>query len=58
MRLFSNLSPCPLPLVREGGVYVREGLRPSLKSLPPLLRKERGTKGVRLINNLGTIFDK
>ncbi len=27
---------------------VREGLRPSLKSLPPLLGKERGIKGVRL----------
>jgi len=24
---------------------VREGLRPSLKSLPPLLLKERGIKG-------------
>jgi len=33
-------------------VWVREGLRPSLKSLPPLLFKERGIKGVRLINNL------
>jgi len=40
--------PVPLPLVREGGVKVREGLRPSLKSLPPLLDKERGIKGVRL----------
>jgi len=26
--------PDPLPLIREGGVEVREGLRPSLKSLP------------------------
>jgi hypothetical protein len=43
--------PNPLPLAREGGVWVREGLRPSLKSLPPLLEKERGIKGVRLINN-------
>jgi hypothetical protein len=24
-RLFRNLSPCPLPLLREGGVKVREG---------------------------------
>jgi hypothetical protein len=43
--------PDPLPLIREGGVWVREGLRPSLKSLPPLLPKERGIKGVRSINN-------
>jgi len=47
-----NLSPCPLPLVREGGSRVREGRSPSLKSLPPLLEKERGIKGVRLMNNL------
>jgi len=33
-------------------VEVREGLRPSLKSLPPLLIKERGIKGVRLIKSL------
>jgi len=33
-------------------VQVREGLRPSLKPPPPLLGKERGIKGVRLINNL------
>jgi hypothetical protein len=33
-------------------VKVREGRCPSLKSLPPLLNKERGIKGVRLINNL------
>jgi len=32
-------------------MQIREGLRPSLKSLPPLLEKERGIKGVRLINN-------
>jgi len=29
-------------------VDVREGLRPSLKPLPPLLEKERGIEGVRL----------
>jgi len=44
--------PDPLPLIREGGVWVREGRSPSLKSLPPLLPKERGIKGVRLVNNL------
>ena len=44
--------PDPLPLLREGGVQVREGRSPSLKSLPPLLEKERGIKGVRLIKNL------
>jgi len=27
--------PDPLPLLREGGVWVREGQSPSLKSLPP-----------------------
>jgi hypothetical protein len=32
---------------------VLEGLTPPLfKNLPPLLEKERGIKGVRLINNL------
>jgi hypothetical protein len=31
---------------------VIEGRSPSLKSLPPLLEKERGIKGVRLINDL------
>ena len=30
----------------------RGDFAPSLKSLPPLLAKERGIKGVRLINNL------
>jgi len=35
-------------LVREGGnVGKRGGEAPSLKSLPPLLLKERGIKGVR-----------
>ena len=33
-------------------MWIVEGLRPSLKSLPPLLEKERGIKGVRLKNNL------
>jgi len=40
--------PDPLPLIREGGSIGREGLRPCLKSLPPLLPKERGIKRVRL----------
>ena len=67
--------PDPLPLVREGGVQVRGGLRPRskisllfdeikltrclkrantplLKPFPLSLNKERGIKGVRLINNL------
>ena len=67
MKLLNNLSPCPLPLIREGGVSVREGLRPSSTSIIamesergfaplilylPLSFQERGTKGVRLINNL------
>jgi len=30
-------------------VEVRGGRSPSLKSLPPLLEKERGIKGVRLM---------
>jgi len=47
--------PDPLPLIREGGSIGREGLSPSLKSLPPLLPKERGIKGVRLINNLSLL---
>jgi len=32
-------------LPREGGVQVREGRSPSLKSLPPLLEEEKNTKG-------------
>jgi hypothetical protein len=45
--------PDPLPLAREGGsVGKRGGSAPSLFHLPPLLQKERGIKGVRLINNL------
>ena len=35
--LFVTYPPDPLPLLREGGSKEREGLRPSLKSLPPLL---------------------
>jgi len=30
----------------------RGGFAPSLKPLPPLLEKERGIKGARLISNL------
>jgi len=30
-----------------------KGLRPFKNNLPPLLTKERGIQGVRLINNLG-----
>jgi hypothetical protein len=44
--------PNPLPLLREGGESKRGGFAPSLKSPPPLLVKERGNKGVRLINKL------
>jgi len=45
--------PYPLPLIREGGVKAGEGGKaPSLKSPPPLLVKERGIEGVRLIDNL------
>ncbi len=54
MRLFSNLSPlipALLFLLSGRGVLEREGCHPSLKSLPPLPNKERGTKGVRWINN-------
>jgi hypothetical protein len=55
--LFSNLSPCPLPLIREGGTQVRERRSLSSNVLPPLLLKERGIKGVRLINNLFNLID-
>jgi len=44
--------PDPLPLQREGGSRVREGRSPSLKTLSPSPRVERGTKGVRLTNYL------
>jgi len=51
---FINLTPSvPLSLRRRGGRDFREGRSPSLKYLPPLLEKERGTKGVRLINSNG-----
>jgi len=43
--------PDPLPLVREGGVWEERGEAPLLNLFPPLLIKERGIKGVRLINN-------
>jgi hypothetical protein len=46
-RIFSNLSPCPLPLQGKGGVIEKRGGKaPSLKTLPPLLFKERGIKGI------------
>jgi hypothetical protein len=35
-----------------GGVQVREGRSPSLKSLPLPLIKGKGIKGIGLINNL------
>jgi len=52
--LFGNLSspeatlstPDPLPLIREGGVEMREGFAPSLKSLSPSIFKEELMKGV------------
>ena len=34
--------PDPLPLIREREMWVREGLHPSLKSLPPLLLRRGG----------------
>jgi len=37
-------------LVREEGVLVREGRSPSLKISSPSPFKERGIKGVRLVN--------
>jgi len=43
----------PLSFSRRGGRYFREGLRPYIKYIPPLLETERGTKGVRLINSNG-----
>jgi hypothetical protein len=42
----------PFPLVREGGVKVGEGLRPSPKPLPSPILKGRGIKGEGLLNNL------
>jgi len=32
--LVRTYPPDPLPLLREGGIWIREGLRPSLKLLP------------------------
>jgi len=43
----------PLPLSGKGGEGKRGGKAPSLKFLPPLLDKERGTKGVRLTKTKG-----
>jgi hypothetical protein len=39
----------------RGSVSKRGGFAPSLKSLPPLLQKERGIKGVRLANDLDRV---
>jgi len=51
-------SPCiPLPLDYIGGrgsVNKRGGFAPSLQFFPPLLLKERGIKGVKLISNKST----
>jgi len=61
LRLFWNLSPCPPSLSKGRGSVSKRGALPLSKSLPPLLAqgespqetfKERGIKGVRLINNL------
>jgi len=41
--------PAPLPLIREGGVKVREGQSPLSKISSPSPFKEREIKGVRLI---------
>lgn len=44
-----NPSPCPPSLIKGRGVRIREGaFAPSPKTLPPLLPKERGIKGVRV----------
>jgi hypothetical protein len=42
----------PLPLIREGGVDIREGQSPSPKPLPSPLLKGRGKQGEGLVNNL------
>jgi hypothetical protein len=41
---FDNLSPCPLPLVREGGENLRGGEAPSLLLFPLSLLGD-GDKG-------------
>jgi len=51
-RLFSNLSPWPPSLSKGRGSVGKRGQSPSLKSFPLLLLKERGIKGVRLVNTL------
>jgi len=46
-----------MPTKIEGGYLIRaskRGASPSLNKDPPLLIKERGIKGVRLVNNLST----
>jgi len=48
--LVMNLSPLPPSLSEGRGEKLERGLKPPLlKSLPPLITKERGIKGVRLI---------
>jgi hypothetical protein len=49
--LFTTYPHYPLPLAREGGNVLKRGQSPPLFVPPPLLFKERGIKGVRLINN-------
>jgi hypothetical protein len=47
----------PFPFKRgRGSVNKRGGKAPSLKFFPPLLLKERGIKGVRLIRIRGKGF--
>ena len=43
-KCLATYPPDPLPLIREGGMQVREERSPSLKSLPPLPLR-RGDKG-------------
>jgi len=45
------LVTCP-PDLDKGGMQAREGRSPPLKFLSPSPFKERGIKGVRLLNNL------
>jgi len=42
---FATYPPDPLPLLREGGIWIRERLRPSLKLLPLLSFIEKNIKG-------------